>query len=500
MVNNYRIKVQIEIRECGDNTGDAPSRLGDGVFEHVISAEQAHSIDACEQGLLQTNHAAVRDALAGHLEAVSQQYALEVAGDLGDCEVKPYRVDGEIGRITFDSYWVEGTAGEQARCAFPTLHAQEWYRTEGFKELALVYGSVEKSYRKTATFLNRVRHQEGATPVRTLRENSEGEGQRIMAQMETDATIILQEHGFTAEGCPTEAATDHSQQTLVTLPAEQVALAIQACAPEPAWETEMQGNPVFYEDPAQSASVTLDDVYVKRQKATRKASEEPAAAPRRISNTIAHVAHAGQSYVLNGQGVANVLRLVLAFLLNNQLLTCNLLFFVDGQRTLYATILSAFAWLASFQIILDWYHLEKRCKEQLSMALNGRTARNALLEKLLPCLWHGCVDRAIALLQAADPANIKTPEALTALIGYLERNRPHIPCFSVRKHLGLTNSSNRGEKANDLIVSDRQKHNGMSWSKSGSTALAAISALVRNQEYKRWFQSGTLSLGFCPSP
>jgi len=30
----------------------------------------------------------------------------------------------------------------------------------------------------------------------------------------------------------------------------------------------------------------------------------------------------------------------------------------------------------------------------------GRMIRNTLLEQLLPCLWHGCVDRVIALLQA----------------------------------------------------------------------------------------------------
>ena len=98
-----------------------------------------------------------------------------------------------------------------------------------------------------------------------------------------------------------------------------------------------------------------------------------------------------------------------------------------------------------------------------------------------------------------EPTTIKNPEALADLIGYLERNRPHIPCYSVRKHLGLCNSSNRGEKANDLVVSDRQKHNGMSWSKPGSVALAAVTTLVKNQEYKRWFQTGTLSFGFSTS-
>jgi len=496
MANNYKVKVQVEIAACGDDIDDAPIRSGVGAFEYVISAEQAHSIDVCEQRLLQTNYAALRDALAHHLEAVSRQYALEAAGSLAGCEVKLYRVDGEVGRITFDTYWIEETAGDKAKCVFPTLHAQEWYRTTGFKELAMVHGSVEKSYRKTTTLINRVRHQESATPSRTLRENTESEGQQLMAYIERQATTVLQEHGFTPDGTPTQAAANHSRQTLVTLPPEQVALAVQACAPEPEWVAEMQSNPVLYEDPAHSASVSLDDVCVKRQKATRKASKEPAEERKRVYNTIAHIAHAGQSYIINGQGVKNVLRLVLAFLLRNHLLTCNLLFFVDGQRTLYTTILGAFAWLSSFQIVLDWYHLEKRCKEQLSMALKGRVIRNALLDELFPFLWHGCVDRAIALLQSVDSTQIKNQKALADLIGYLERNRPYIPCYSVRKRLGLWNSSNRGEKANDLVVSDRQKHNGMSWSKPGSAALAAVTALVRNQEYKRWFQTGTLSFSF----
>jgi hypothetical protein len=499
MANNYKVKVQVEIAACGDDIDGAPTRSGVGAFEYVISAEQACNIDACEQGLLETNYAALRDAFARHLEAVSRQYALGMEGSLAKCEVKPYRVDGEIGRITFDCYWIremEETTGDKTKCAFPTLHAQEWYRTTGHKELALVYGSVEKSYRKTTALINRVRHQEGATPSRTLRENTEGEGRQIMAHIEQQATTILQAHGFTPEGAPTETVADHSQQPLVTLPQEQVAPAIQACAPEPEWVAEMQNNPISYEDPAHSASVSLDDVCVKRQKATRKASEEPAEERKRVYNTIAHIAHTGQSYIINGQGVANVLRLVLAFLLRNHMLTYNLLFFVDGQRTLYTTILCAFAWLSSFQIILDWYHLEKRCKEQLSMALKGRVIRNTLLDQLFPFLWHGCVDRAIALLQSVDSTKIKNQEALAGLIGYLERNRPYIPCYSVRKRLGLWNSSNRGEKANDLVVSDRQKHNGMSWSKHGSVALAAVTALVRNQEYRRWFQTGTLSFSF----
>lgn len=246
MVNNYKVKVRVEIAACGDDIDDAPTQSGVGAFEYVISAEQASNIDVCEQGLLQTNYAALRDAFARHLEAVSQQYVLEVAGSLAECEVKPYRVDGEIGRIKFDTYWIEEmeeTVGDEAKCVFPTLHAQEWYRTTGHKELALVYGSVEKSYRKTTALINRVRRQEDATPSRTLRENTESEGRQIIACVEQQATTILQEYGFTPDGAPTETTADHSQRMLVTLPPEQVAPAIQACAPEPEWVAEMQSNP-----------------------------------------------------------------------------------------------------------------------------------------------------------------------------------------------------------------------------------------------------------------
>ncbi|MDO9535590.1 MAG: hypothetical protein Q7J85_09755, partial [Bacillota bacterium] len=66
-------------------------------------------------------------------------------------------------------------------------------------------------------------------------------------------------------------------------------------------------------------------------------------------------------------------------------------------------------------------------------------------------------------------------------------------CYALRKQLGLRNSSNKGEKANDLCVADRQKHNGMSWSKSGSVALASVISLHLNNEQELWCSKDTLS-------
>ena len=79
------------------------------------------------------------------------------------------------------------------------------------------------------------------------------------------------------------------------------------------------------------------------------------------------------------------------------------------------------------------------------------------------------------------------------MVGYLERKKVHIPCYAMRKALGLRNSSNPVEKANDKCVAKRQKHNGMSWSPNGSAALAVISAVYSNGELSQWLNERTLN-------
>jgi hypothetical protein len=160
-------------------------------------------------------------------------------------------------------------------------------------------------------------------------------------------------------------------------------------------------------------------------------------------------------------------------------------------------VLAYFSWYTNKSIILDWYHLHKKCKELLSMALNGRDNRNAVLQNLMPLLWHGLVDQAIACLKNLSEAEIKNEDERMHLVQYLAKNRPMIPVYAVRRELGLRNSSNRGEKANDLLVAERQKHNGMSWSPSGSVALASVTALKHNREYHKWFRERKIVFRAC---
>ena len=81
--------------------------------------------------------------------------------------------------------------------------------------------------------------------------------------------------------------------------------------------------------------------------------------------------------------------------------------FVDGARNLHAAIYERLGW-RKVRLILDGFHLEEKCKVELSLALKGRTIRNAVLDDLTPLLWLGRLDDAIARLRAIPVGEIKT--------------------------------------------------------------------------------------------
>jgi hypothetical protein len=72
-MSRYRISVEVKIEESDDQVDTNPVEQADGSFRLVIPDEMARSIDECEQALLRTNFAAVRQAIAAHLSAVSKK-------------------------------------------------------------------------------------------------------------------------------------------------------------------------------------------------------------------------------------------------------------------------------------------------------------------------------------------------------------------------------------------------------------------------------------------
>lgn len=408
-------------------------------------------------------------------------------------------MDGEVGRFGFLTHTVrkgDDTRFNTAHQVFPRLQGKEFYRTTGFKEIAMIYGDTEASFRKTARLINRVRHQEqGGTPHRSLQEVTEKEGAQLMDFIKEKCARILIRNSFTEEGQYKKAGRIDEESHPVMLPAERIEDELSKMSlPEEVDVSEVLSNPVGYEAPQDTAMVSIDDVTPKRQEETRvRGGRKDEPRKKYVHNTIMHVEFSGKKYSLTALGLKRALCLLTGFLLTNKLKNRRFQFFTDGHRTLIETIFSMFTWKGNLGMVLDWYHLSKKCKEQLSLSLKGRHARNEVLRKLMPLLWNGLTQRASDMLKAVDPKKIKNTEHMEKLMGYLERNRSYIPCYALRKRLGLRISSSIGEKMNDLIVSQRQKHNGMSWSTGGSSALAAITALKRNKESSTWFERRTIA-------
>jgi len=358
----------------------------------------------------------------------------------------------------------------------------------GFKELAYIYGDTNESFRKTAALINRIRHQQqGGTPSRTLQESTEREGQQILDYVKDQSNRILEQNGFSEDGQYQGNNTEYFQAAPVLLPSADIIKAANQCSDD-FDKAQLLSNPVDYEDPKTTTNIAIDDVNVKRQNSSRPRQEDSEEQKRKYAhNTIAHIENGEEKYTLNGENTKSVLFFIMAFCFNNNLIGTRLQFFTDGHTFLNKAILKALSWYSNIGIILDWYHLRKKCKEKLSMAMRGSVIRNQVLERLMPMLWYGLTERAIGFLDETEANLIKNQARMAELISYLQRNKPYIPCYEIRKQLGLKNSSAIGEKMNDLVVAERQKHNGMSWSKEGSVALASITAMKRNNESRKWF-------------
>jgi hypothetical protein len=163
--------------------------------------------------------------------------------------------------------------------------------------------------------------------------------------------------------------------------------------------------------------------------------------------------------------------------------TRQLLVLADGARWIRD-------WFASLGLrgatmIVCWWHLVKRCGQDLSRACHGREHRRAVESAVLKALWHGRVDEALEVLRSRA-GEMRNVEVLEGLIGYLEVRRGYLPDYEARQRAGLWITSNRVEKFNDWSVSARCKHQGMEWTEAGVVALATLEAARRNGELPTW--------------
>jgi len=411
---------------------------------------------------------------------------------------KEYMIEAEVGQLEVDTFEIKRGSNKvfsTKRDVFPETGPREPHKTVCFRELAVFY-PCDETFRKSAQKLNRaLRRREGQeVRARTMANLVEREGEQIQAQVGKKAECILEDHGFTTDGLLTdqEKAFKSIECSDVPLDHKVVCHMIEELNRGQAKEKHIEFCQLHetFEDPnAIKANISIDDVCCKKQKASgRKQGSPPKEKREMVYNTVAHIQNKElKAYTLNTSTIQQMMITVLAFLLSNGLMSKpgSLVFFTDGARYLRLAIQNTFSFIPS-KIILDWFHLEKKCKDLLSMAIKGKQVKNQTLTEVLAWLWLGKVDRAVKVLTDLKEDTIKNATERDNLIKYLSRNQDCIPCYALRKRLSLRVSSNPVEKANDLVVSNRQKHHGMSWSTDGSTSLATLTAVRRNSEDGNW--------------
>ena len=164
-----------------------------------------------------------------------------------------------------------------------------------------------------------------------------------------------------------------------------------------------------------------------------------------------------------------------------------LLVIADGARWIRAWYQGFVALHSASCLLLDWFHLCKKCREMASLICRGRHAKKPLLNVVLSCLCNGDVAGAITALEASRP-DAKNLLKLDELIVYLRDRAVYIPNYRARRLECCYIGSAHVEKTNDLLVAQRQKGQGMHWSLDTSDALAALRTLMLNGGWDRYWR------------
>lgn len=344
--------------------------------------------------------------------------------------------------------------------------------------------------------MNRGRRQLNATPVKFIQEGAEREGGLIAAQLKEQSAELLSKNGFKADGMPVNDESKILAPMRLTAEGDvQSALEnVMVNTPTGITLEDLNHNVLDYETGKDVVNISVDDVLTKKQKSGRSNSNV-GDKKKRIYNNVIHIQHKAGRYVFNTPKLAISLPILLGILIKNKLLGKPLRFFTDGERSLKTNIFKFFSWHTNIRLILDWYHLSEKCRQCVSITMKGnKNEKREIVKQLRQFLWYGLIDHAIDYIRSFEDKRFKLLSDREYLIGYLERNREHIPCYAMRKELGLKNGSQMGEKSNDILIANRQKHNGMSWSPDGSESLGCLTAVRFNGEMGHWFAEGRLTM------
>ena len=355
------------------------------------------------------------------------------------------------------------------------------------------------SFRSATTVINKLLHREGDAMVKvsTLKDRVESQGKSLTASYMQKVENILISHNVNPQdglissgsGLSDMICSSSLSSTLGEIQTRKLITAYNR-GKETDLKLKYSNDLSLTEATSEGCCyISIDDIGVRFQKEKRDTSYKKK--KKFIENTVIHIQADGQQYTITAIGMKNAFVRLVAFLFYNHLMEgYRLVFFTDGASDIRDYIEKYFGF-RQHSIILDWLHLKKKCNEYLSMCLKGsKEDKTAIKQHLVSILWTGRIDKAIKYLETLKLANIRNANKVTELKDYLNRKSPNVACYALRRELNLRISSNRVEKANDIVVAARQKHNGMSWSKEGSGSLAIITAARINGELENWMTLG----------
>ena len=385
--------------------------------------------------------------------------------------------------------------------AVKSLKPKQRLRSRSFCELNLRLVS-KLSYRETADVLNRVLHRDESVSVKTstLEDWVESYGESLSEGYMSKAEEILDSYDIDKQsGIISEGASLPPSVLNPELPAvigeKQARHLITEYNRGRDRMTKLKYDDLasdIEDGTGRCCYISVDDIGVRFQKPGRKGKCKKGRSF--IENTVIHIQAEGKQYTLTAIGMDKAFKLLVAFLLENRLMEdYRLVFFSDGATCIRDNIEKYFGF-RQYTIILDWLHLEKKCNEFLSMGIKGsKDEKQRIKKELASILWTGRHQNAINYLDSLKKSQIRNAVKIEELKDYIRRKSPNLTCYALRHELNLRISSNRVEKANDLVVAARQKHNGMSWSKNGSGALAVITATMINGELDGWITKHRIS-------
>ncbi len=280
-----------------------------------------------------------------------------------------------------------------------------------------------------------------------------------------------------AERCGTPLFSEDSLWRLVQEEAarldaqKQEQIADCACLPDPLYRAGAD----LYDAQAWEYLVLTDGIGVKAQKPTRERADQPRSPglEKRHDTDVMLLPRRDGAHQIVCEGVSENWSLVeaaRAFLRQEwQTTPLWVVAITDGAKTIRCDLSALFG--TGVRVILDWYHLEKRVYEQLSMAAHSKTERQEWEQHVLRLLWRGQAQEAILYLSGL---RVRQEKGRADLIGYLEKHAEEIIDYERRRAAGKPIGSGRMEQSVNQVVGKRQKGKGMSWTKAGSRALALL--------------------------